>query len=203
MLYDLAAGILLPVCRLLFHLTFHGLEQVPQSGKVILCSNHKSVFDPIFLACAVKKSTGRRIRFMAKSELFDEHGNLVAALLRHLGAFPVRRNSGDSGSVKIALSVLRAEGMVGIFPQGGCVPDNTPFRPKAGVAMIAQLARAPVLPACIYCDGEPRPFRRVSVRFGPVISENTFESEEKKRDILKKSSEKVAKSINLLLEEGY
>ena len=67
-----------------------------------------------------------------------------------------------------------------------CVPDNTPFRPKAGVAMIAQLARAPVLPACIYCDGEPRPFRRVSVRLGPVISEDTFESEEKKRDILKR-----------------
>lgn len=157
------------LCRLLLRLRFEiactGLEHVPKTGSVILCSNHRRVTDPPILACCLQ----RPVFYMAKSELFTDHGKLAAFFLRRFGAFPVKRDSADSASVKNAVSLLEEEQVVGIFPQGGCVPGDEPFRAKAGVAMLAQKTGAPVLPVWINYREQSGNRCKVEIRFGALI----------------------------------
>ncbi len=198
LLYSVGRNLLWPVGKLVFRLKFRGRENLPEGG-VILCSNHKSVIDPAFLAFGLR----RQIRFMGKSELFDDHGAVVRNLLYGLGAFPVRRNATDAESVRRAVSVVREGGILGIFPQGGCVPDNLPLRPKAGAALIAQKTGAGILPACIYCDGPVKPFRRTTVRFGRAIPPEELGFTDGSRTELRRAAQIVADRINSLLEEKH
>lgn len=193
--YFFCLHLLTPLGGTVFHTRYVGTENIPSSGAFVLCSNHKSVYDPFLLAVPVC----RPIRYMAKSELFREHGALARALLYGLGAFPVHRGRGDVASVRKAEEILKSGGVVGIFPQGKCVFGNEPFRPKAGAAMIAAKTQSPVLPAAVCCDGRLRLFRRVTVRFGKLISAEELFAGEPSRKRVKSAAALLAERINGLL----
>lgn len=185
------------LARRFFQIEYKGIENIPSEGKLIVCCNHKSVMDPLFLAAPFK----RQIRYMAKSELFEDHGAVFRWILYHLGAFPVKRNSGDAQSIRTAVQILNEGGLLGIFPQGKCVFDNTPFKPKAGAALIAGLSKAPILPASIYCDGVIKPFKRVTVRIGKPISPEELQINVKSTASIRAAAGVIAEKINQMLEE--
>lgn len=186
-----------PLCRLIFWVRYYGVKNIPKSGRVIVCSNHKSVFDAFLLAIPFR----RQIRYMAKTELFTDHGKAASNLLYHLGAFPVKRNTADLRSLRTAERILNDGGIVGIFPQGGCVFDNSPFCPKAGAALLAARAEASVLPVAICCKGLLRPFKRIAVCFGQVIPFNESSIRGRSASGMRQYSEKIAERINSMLEE--
>jgi 1-acyl-sn-glycerol-3-phosphate acyltransferase len=197
MLYFICRNIAGFFLRLIYRINFKGTENIPSKGKLILCSNHKSLIDPILLAIPFK----RQIRYMAKSELFEDHGKISSWFLYKMGAFPVQRNSGDRKSIKTALEILKQENVVGIFPQGKCVFNNEPFRPKAGVAMIAYKSKAPVLAVSIYCDGVLKPFKRTVISFGKPMEFNELFKTKKNSKSFRQAAEIIADKINGMLEE--
>lgn len=197
MFYSFCRCLVKPLVRLIFPYRVTGTEQIPKDGRLVLCCNHRSVVDPVLLAMRFP----RQIRYMAKSELFTDHGPLARRLLYLLGAFPVRRGKGDAQSLKTALSILESEKVVGIFPQGKCVFDNAPFQPKAGAVLVAARAKAPILPAAICFTGRLRPFHKITVRFGRVIPYHALELKDDSTASVKKAAGKVAAAINALLEE--
>lgn len=197
MFYFFCIRILTPFAKILFPFRVKGIKQIPDDGKLIICCNHKSVLDPFFLAASVN----RKIRFMAKSELFEEHGALARRLLYKFGAFPVKRDKGDAESIKTAIQILNGGGVVGIFPQGKCVFDNSPFQAKAGVAMLAFKTQASVLPVSIYCNGVIKPFRRITVRFGKVIPYEELNITEKTHASVREAAKIISQRVNELLEE--
>jgi len=199
MLYFFCLRIVAPIVKVIYHIEYKGIDHIPCEGKLIVCSNHKSVIDPVFLAIPFK----RQIRYMAKSELFQEHGELASWFLYKMGAFPVKRNSGDAESIRTAMQVLEDNGVLGIFPQGKCVFDNTPFKPKAGVALVASKTKAPVLPVSIYCDGKIKPFRHVTVRFGEAIPYEELNIIENSLVSMRTATDIIAKKINNMLEEKH
>ena len=87
-LYSMLHTMVSPITKGMYRMRVIGAEHIPAAGKMILCSNHRSVMDPILLGVSVKK---RPIRYMAKEELFVKHGKAVNRFLRTLGAFPVKR----------------------------------------------------------------------------------------------------------------
>jgi 1-acyl-sn-glycerol-3-phosphate acyltransferase len=198
MFYSFCLHLVRPFLKLLFPYRAAGTENIPRGGKLVLCSNHCSVIDPVFLAACFP----RQIRYMAKSELFTDHGPLARWLLNRLGAFPVHRGKGDAQSLKTAVGILDAEGVVGIFPQGKCVFDHSPFQPKAGAVLAAAKAKSPILPAAIRCSGRVRPFRKVVIRFGAVVPYESLGLKDDSAASVKKAAGMVARSINLLLEEA-
>src|SRR5262249_43282988 len=103
----------MPLFRILFAVEYHGLENVPETGPVILAGNHPSYLDPILVGLPVK----RTIRFMAWDALFKVP--VLGWLIRSLGAFPVdiRRGRGES-AYRAALRVLESGDALGIFPEG-------------------------------------------------------------------------------------
>lgn len=185
-----------PAVKRLFQVQYENVNNIPKTGRLIVCCNHLSVFDPILLALPFR----RQIRYMAKSELFTDHGKLFRSLLYALGAFPVRRNKGDVSSVKTAQSILQDGGIVGIFPQGGCFPEGSITRIKAGAAMIAVKTQTPILPVAIFCREKPRPLHKTVIRFGELISVEQFPHKNDGSYDMKQLTDLLRKKMNGLLE---
>jgi 1-acyl-sn-glycerol-3-phosphate acyltransferase len=122
-------------------------ERSARRGAFILVANHISHFDPPFLTAASR----RKIDWMAMAEMFENR--LAAAWLRANDTFPVDRFQTDRAAVRIALRRLERGHVVGVFPEGGIrdgvhsILEAAPLPP--GVAGLAQLSGAPVMPCVI------------------------------------------------------
>ena len=146
--------------------TVSGLEHLPQTGGVLLVSNHASNADSVVLMALAP----RPLMFMAKEELSRPR---LARLILHLwgGSFPVRRGSADVGAVRAALALLDAGAALVIFPEGTRQPDGLGAAHR-GVGYLASRAGKPVVPVALLGTGEingvgdlrRRP--RFEVRFG-------------------------------------
>lgn len=138
-----------------------GSGNLPASGPVIIAANHVSNLDPVVVGCAFD----RRVNYLAKEELFRVP--VLSWIIRQLGAFPVKRGTGDRGAIRAALEVLEQGACFGIFPEGTRSKDGKIQEPKLGVAMLAAKTGAPVLPvALLNTESALKP---VIVRVGETI----------------------------------
>ncbi|MFC8618927.1 lysophospholipid acyltransferase family protein [Micromonospora purpureochromogenes] len=178
MLYWLMKYIILgPLLRLIFRPRVEGLHHVPETGPVILASNHLSFSDSIFTPLIVP----RKVTFVAKAEYFTGKGIkgwLTKAFFAGTGCIPVDRSGGRAAQAALdtQLSVLRAGGVAGIYPEGTRSPDGRLYRGKTGVARLALESGAPVVPVAMLNLDEIQPpgklipkIARVRIRFGPPL----------------------------------
>ncbi|MEK9146042.1 MAG: lysophospholipid acyltransferase family protein [Elusimicrobiota bacterium] len=122
----------------------HGAEHVPASGPVIIASNHPTYLDGAFLMVGLHRS----VRFMAWEKPFRLP--LLGALMRSYGSIPVDMKKPGRGSFEAAVKVLRGGAAFGIFPEGGRTKGLAPMNPfKSGVARLAMITGAPIVPATI------------------------------------------------------
>ncbi|GAA2528906.1 lysophospholipid acyltransferase family protein [Pilimelia columellifera] len=124
-----------------------GLANVPVVGGAILAGNHLSVADELFVGSVVP----RHIAFWAKSEYFTGDGLrgwLSRSVMEGIGAIPVVRGDGRAALAAFdnALPVLRAGGLVVVYPEGTRSPDGRLYRGRTGVARLALRAGVPVIP---------------------------------------------------------
>ena len=103
--------------RPLFRVEVEGTENLPENNGFILCANHWSNWDPIFIAMMITWP----IRFMAKKELFELP--VLGYLLKDIGVFPINREGRDLKAMKYAIGLLNDEQTVGIFPEGTRVDE--------------------------------------------------------------------------------
>lgn len=162
MFYSILRGFARIVLIFVFRLKISGKENVPKDGGLILAVNHRSNWDPILAAVAFP----RHLTFMAKEELFKNP--VFGGLIKALGAFPVHRGAGDVGAIKGALSILKKDRVMLMFPQGHRMKDGVKGKAKPGVAMIAQRAKVPVVPMNI--SGKLKWMHKVTITIGEPIS---------------------------------
>jgi 1-acyl-sn-glycerol-3-phosphate acyltransferase len=120
-----------------------GAENVPETGAVILASNHASNFDPPLVGTAVRQ---RLIHFMAKEELF--HNPIMNWFLRYMNTFPVHRGHVDRKALVEALRVLKSGEILGIFPEGTRITTGLGAFHE-GMAAIAVKSGVPVIPVAV------------------------------------------------------
>ena len=189
-----------PLFRVLFSVEYHGLENVPASGPVILAGNHPSYLDPLLIALPIK----RVIRFMAWDALFKVPG--LGRLIRALGAFPVdiRRGKGDA-AYREAVRVLESGDGLGIFPEGQRSEAGPMGELRSGVARLAIETGAAIVPITIGGASRAWPKHRllpkpakIVIRYHPPIrlsqTERTGRGDD--RDFHREVMERVAANIN-------
>jgi 1-acyl-sn-glycerol-3-phosphate acyltransferase len=175
---------------LLFRLRTVGVDNIPKTGPVMLCSNHISNWDPPLLGTRVP----RKVHFMAKAELFDIP--LFASLIRALGAFPVKRGGVSKEAIRTAIQLLQDGNVICIFPEG--TRNNLAAVGKKGAASIALRAGAPVVPTAII--GKYRPFRRMTIVYGKPLDLSEFASGSSQQTEL--ATERIMNAIRELLAAG-
>lgn len=164
-LYAIGKVLLFPIFKLLFFLKVNGKENIPKTGGFILCSNHMSNLDPVFLGLAQR----RQLFFMAKSELF--RNKFASFIIRRLGAFPVERGAGDGKAIKTGEEILCEGNVMTIFLEGGRTKTGELMRPRSGCALLVQQMQVPVVPACITIVGNPKhTFAKRVIHFGKPMS---------------------------------
>ena len=140
-------GFLQIVFRLFFYIVFrtrvYGRENIPAEGAVILAANHASNIDPPLMASLID----RPVSYMAKIELFENP--IFGAAIRRCHAFPVKRGESDRGAIKAAVAVLREGRILGLFPEGTRSKTGELQKAEAGVALIAAMTGAPIVPVAI------------------------------------------------------
>ena len=154
-----------------------GLDHLPATGGAILAANHLSIADQLFLGVV----TPRHIAFWAKAEYFRATGPralITRRVVTGMGAIPVERAGGRAvlTAFDAAVPVLRAGGLVAVFPEGTRSPDGRLYRGRTGVVRLAQQAGVPIIPVGIRGTDRLRPpgvrFPRrhpISITFGPAL----------------------------------
>ena len=184
MWYWLLKYILLgPLLAILGRPKVEGLEYVPQSGPVILASNHLAVMDSFYLPLVVR----RRITFLAKSEYFTGTGLkgwLSRWFFTAVGQVPIDRSNADTAQAALdtAERVLREGKLLGMYPEGTRSPDGRLYKGKTGLARLALETGVPVIPVAMIGTNVVNPpgttmlrFGRVTVRFGKPMDFSRFE----------------------------
>ena len=143
-LYDFCYLTWPPLFRLFLRMEVFGRENIPEEGPVVIASNHLSLLDPPILGAAAT----RKIHFMAKSELFKPAW--FGALIRKLGAFPVKRGEMDREAIKTGLTILKENKVLAVFPEGTRSKDGELGRAGGGAFMMGIKRKAKIVPAYIY-----------------------------------------------------
>jgi 1-acyl-sn-glycerol-3-phosphate acyltransferase len=172
-----------PVLTLLGRPKVQGLEHVPDSGAVILASNHLAVADSFYLPLVVK----RRITFLAKAEYFTGTG-LKGWFQRWFytaaGQVPIDRTDADSARAALttAQRIVSQGKLLGMYPEGTRSPDARLYKGKTGLARLALETGVPVIPVAMVGTDLVNPpgskmwhFGRVEVRFGKPMDFTRFE----------------------------
>lgn len=192
-MYSFVRGILIIVAKLLFFYKLEGIENIPDEGRAVVCANHTSYWDPVMVGVALKRKPG----FIAKEELF--RFKPFGTLLKSLGAFPLKRGSGDLGVVKTSVSILRQDGLLVIFPEGTRAKNGIKPEPKTGAIRIAKMADSPIIPVGI--GGGYKLFKRVTIRIGEKIALQYTEGKKTTEEDFKTGAREVMNTIYHLAKE--
>ena len=190
-LYLFAKYTVRAIGTVLWRLSVHGRENVPAAGPVIVACNHVSNLDPPLLGSVCP----RQIHYMAKKELFEMP--ILGPVITAVGAYPVDREGSAAAAIKRSVEVLRAGGCIGIFPEGGRNVHGDKS-PRSGVALLASLAKSPVVPAAIVGSGNAGKLAKIKVAFGTPMSLSP--DRKATRDDLAKFTEDVMSAIRALAE---
>lgn len=193
-------GFLRFVFRLIFYILFrarvYGRENIPAEGAVILAANHASNIDPPLMASLID----RPVSYMAKIELFENP--IFGAAIRRCHAFPVKRGESDRGAIKAAVTVLKEERVLGLFPEGTRSKTGELQKAEAGVALIAAMTGAPIVPVAIlnthriFANGGLLP--QLRIMYGQPIS---FQGDRKSKEALDAFSAEIMAHIARMKEE--
>lgn len=186
-----------PFMKLLFPCTVIGAENIPEEKGTLLCCNHVSLMDPVYLLTCQR----RHVYFMAKEELMRRR--FTKWLLgKQLGVFSVARGKADTGALVHAEELLESGKMVGIFPEGTRSKTGSLGRIKSGAAVILSATNATLLPVCILTKNQKvRLFRRTKVVFGkPIAFEDICSMTGSKAD-LKNITRRIQRELETLMEE--
>lgn len=184
--------------KLFLGLKKSGLENLPDTGGVVIACNHLSVADPPIIGSTLPKA----IYYFAKAELFGKWYS--SFLIETLNTIPIKRGRFDRNAYETAIAVVRRGEWLLLFPEGTRSKDGKLKEGKSGAAKIAIEAGAPVIPACIINSNQMKKTlfskKRVAVRFGRPIYPSEYTSVAPGKEKLRKFTSDIMEQIGLLIE---
>jgi 1-acyl-sn-glycerol-3-phosphate acyltransferase len=207
--YSASIEVIWPFLALTSRFRTRGAANVPQSGGVLIASNHLSFADPATLAAFVLEA-GRVPRFLAKASLWS--APVLGSIMRNGRHIPVHRGTRTAGGAyRDAVAAVRAGECVTIFPESTFSddPDAWPMKGKTGAARIALETGAPVIPVANWGTHRllpakawiPRGFPRKTVDLvaGPPVDLDDLRGPEPSRAVLDEATERIMAAITGLL----
>ena len=200
-----------PAITRIFRPIQEGTENVPAEGAAIVAGNHLSFADWLFMPLALD----RRITFVAKSDYFTRAGIKGWAQKRFFagtGQVPIDRSGGraSEGALRAGLKVLQRGELFGIYPEGTRSHDGRLYKGRTGVARLALLSGAPVIPSAIIGTDIIAPPGKVltkivspTVKFGRPLDFSRYSGMSEDRFILRSITDEIMYAIMELSGQEY
>ncbi|MCX4687877.1 lysophospholipid acyltransferase family protein [Kitasatospora purpeofusca] len=215
--YRFAAVLVKPVTTALVKPDWRGWEHLPKRDGFIAAVNHNSIIDPLVYA-HWQYNSGRPPRILGKSSLFSVP--FIGFMLRKTGQIPVFRESTDAAQAfRSAIDAVNSGQCVQFYPEGTLTrdPDLWPMTGKSGVARVALMTGAPVIPVAHWGaheiippygrGGEGRsrfnlfPRHRVVVAAGPAVDLSKYQGQELTAQVLRDATEDIMTAITAVLAD--
>lgn len=165
--FKFGVAVVVPLLRAITKRTWVGAENIPTSGPVIVASNHTSYIDVLLFAHFLY-SNGRAPRFIGKASIFRVP--VIGKILLGAGQVPVEREGPDARkALQHAIAILEAGHMLGIYPEGTLTrdPGTWPMVAKTGLARLAIITKAPVIPVAMWGASKIMPTYEKKIRIFP------------------------------------
>jgi 1-acyl-sn-glycerol-3-phosphate acyltransferase len=146
-------GTIIRLARLTWRLqglrfTVTGVDNLPKTGGAVIAINHTSYFDFTFAGLpAYQQGLGRKVRFMAKKEVFDH--SITGPLMRGCRHIEVDRHQG-AAAFETACEYLKAGELVGVYPEATISRSFEIKEIKSGAARMAIEAQVPIVPHIVW-----------------------------------------------------
>lgn len=211
--YRLAAVIAKPPLIVLFKRDWRGMEHIPADGGFITAVNHNSYLDPLSYA-HFQYNTGRVPRFLAKAGLFKPF--FVGTMLRGTGQIPVFRETTDAANAfRAAVDAINSGECVAFYPEGTLTrdPEMWPMVSKTGIARVALLTKAPVVPVAQWGANEAvppyakskrvrlLPRKTLKVLAGEPVDLSAYYGQDPTPDVLRDVTETIMLAVTGLVAE--
>lgn len=204
-------AVLEPLLRAVFRPRIEGVENIPAAGPVILAGNHLAFSDSPFITLA----SPRPVYFIGKDEYVTGRGlkgRCKAAFFTASGMIPVDRDGARGGvaALMTGRKILEQGRIFGIHPEGTRSPDGRLYRGRTGVARLALMTGAVVVPCALIGTERvqppgkrlPRP-HRVTIRFGTALEFSRYEGMERDRYVLRAVTDEVMSEVMRLSGQEY
>ena len=220
------------LCRALVKVTADGIENFPRDAqRLLVISNHFSWFDGPLLSLLLPQPPAY---LLAQEEINGIAIRLISIIFESI---PIWRGRVDRGAMTTAIHVLQCGGIVGIFPEGSIQPESADvvaagqqftegeggkgrhtaalIRAKAGVALLATLSGARILPVALIGSHDimSNLFRRhrtpirliIGPAFGPLSLSNEVKGVARRQQLDKLADEMMCQIAQLMPPEnrGY
>ncbi|MEC4017067.1 lysophospholipid acyltransferase family protein [Streptomyces sp. H27-D2] len=197
--------------RVLYRPRIEGVENIPGTGAVILAGNHVTFIDSLFLGLVVR----RPVVFIGKDEYVTGKGvkgRLMAWFFTTTGMVPVDRDGGHGGVAALMTGrrLLEEGNVFAIYPEGTRSPDGRLYRGRTGIARLALMTGAPVVPFAmvgtdkVQPDGKGLPrISPVTVRFGAALDFARYEGMDRDRYVLRAVTDEVMSDVMRLSGQEY
>lgn len=183
--YTILKSILKIPFKLWYNPTIIGQENIPKTGAVIICANHKHLMDQ----CPIIISTKRMVHYLAKKEYFD---GKFSWFFKAAGCIPVNRSTKDPEATKRAIELLNQGYVVGLFPEGTRNKTKEFLLPfKYGAVSMAKKTNAYILPVGIKGNYKFRN-KNLTIKIGKPFKINKLSLEE--------ANVKLKNEISLLMK---
>jgi 1-acyl-sn-glycerol-3-phosphate acyltransferase len=169
-----------------------GTENIPE-GAALLCGNHTSLGDPVYVVCAMGHK--RQTHVIAKDEIM--HWPVVGPALKAAGIIGIKRGKADVAAIKEAMRVLKKGERLMMFPEGTRVREGQTSEAHTGAAMFATRTGVPLLP--VYISPKKKLFRKTTVIFGKPY-EPAFEGRKPTADDYQRIADDLMARIQALGE---
>jgi len=211
MVYTLARIIMFPLIRLWIK-KVDGKENIPSDGHFIIAANHTSFLDDFTVAPIVIVRINKKVHMYCNDRFYKN--KLSAAFLKWGECIPVsietKNKETNRKALEMALTCLKKNEPIGIFPEGGRSYDGMLRAAKTGIAHLALLSKSRVLPVGIIGSHKVFPkgamfpkLKRFSIKIGKPILLDKYYGKEKDKKVLKEVTDIVMKEIAALAGQEY
>jgi len=213
MVYPIAKVVLPPIYNLWLR-KVEGIENIPKDRPFIIASNHASYYDALLPAVTIAPRINKKIHPLVNSYYWRPF--ITRFFLNLWEAIPVyvakEKNAKEKNrkAFEEALSCLKKEEMIMIFPEGARSKDGKLKKAYTGVARLALKSKAPVLPVGITDSYKVLPvgaafprFARCEVKIGKPISFEKYYNKKISNRLLEKITRSIMKQIAKLINQKY
>ncbi len=188
------------IMPIFFELEIFGVEGFPRKGPLLVVGNHTAAMEAVMLNIY----SPRPIEMLSAADMPAEKMTEIVADL--YGVIPLHRGSYDRAAMTNALDVLKQDGFIGLFPEGG-IWEEGKKKALPGIAWLSVQSGAPVLPigfndtsgAMHAAFKFQRP--KLTMQIGQVISPAAIPPGKSRKAYLQEYADQVMEAVHQLVPQ--